>query len=121
MSRLVGLSLDVGLSWLLPTGPPGAEMVDLPSVVAAEGDRIEEQRGRREAAYVATVFAAARSAGTMPASAAPPAYLPGQPYLVTRNQWLAAAGDGDRAARQQLWDAAEAFDAGMSSALTRYP
>jgi hypothetical protein len=120
VSRLVGLSLDVGLAWLLPSGTLGAEVVDVPSVVAAEGDRIEEQRGRREAAYLATVFAAGRSAGTMPASAAPPAFVAGQAYLVTRNRWLADASDEDGPARQQLWDAAEAFDAGMSSALSRY-
>ena len=56
----------------------------------------------------------------MPASAAPPPYDPDEPYLVTRNRWLAAASPADRAARQQLWDAAEAFDAGVSSALSRY-
>jgi hypothetical protein len=120
VSRLIGTTLDTGLAWLLPSGPPGLTLVDVPAVVAAEGDRIEERRGRREAAYLATVFGAARSAGAMPASAAPPPYDPDEPYLVTRNRWLAAASPADRAARQQLWDAAEAFDAGVSSALSRY-
>ena len=120
VSRLIGTSLDTGLGWLLPSGAPGVTLVDVPAVVAAEGDRIEERRGRREAAYLATVFAAARSAGTVPASAAPPPYDPDEPYLVTRNRWLAAATPADRATRQQLWDAAEAFDAGVSSSLARF-
>jgi hypothetical protein len=120
VSRLIGTSLDTGLGWLLPSGPPGVTLVDVPDVVAAEGDRIEERRGRREAAYLATVFAAARSTGTVPASAAPPPYDPDEPYLVTRNRWLAAATPADRPARQQLWEAAEAFDAGVSSSLARY-
>jgi hypothetical protein len=57
----------------------------------------------------------------MPPSAAPPSFDPAEPYLVTRNRWLAASTPADRAARQALWDAAEAFDAGMSGALNRYP
>jgi hypothetical protein len=122
VSRPIGLSLEVGLTWLLGSGPAGVG-IDVPAVVAAEGDRIEERRGRREAAYLAAVFGAAHSAGAMPASAAPPPYDPEEPYLTTRNRWLAAAGSdaGDAAARQQLWHAAEAFDAGMSGALNRYP
>ena len=76
VSRLIGTSLDTGLGWLLPSGAPGVTLVDVPAVVAAEGDRIEERRGRREAAYLATVFAAARSAGTVPASARAPALRP---------------------------------------------
>ena len=120
MSRPIGLSLEAGLTLLLGSGPPGVG-ADVPAVVAAEGDRIEERRGRREAAYLAAVFGAARSAGTMPASAAPPPYDPDESYLTTRNRWLAAAGPGDSAARQRPWDAAESFDAGMSGALLRYP
>jgi hypothetical protein len=68
------------------------------------------------------VFSAAVSAGTMPASATPPPYEPDEPYLATRNRWLGAAADPtDAAARQRLWQAAEAFDAGMSGALNPYP
>ncbi len=118
LSRLISDAVDVGLTWVL-TSVDGD--LDVPAIIAAEGDRIEERRGRREAAYLAAVFGAARSAGTMPPSAAPPAYDPDEPYLVTRNRWLAAAGPADRAARQQLWDAAEAFDAGLSGSLNRYP
>jgi hypothetical protein len=120
VSRPIGLSLEAGLTLLLGSGPPGVG-ADVPAVVAAEGDRIEERRGRREAAYLAAVFGAARSAGTMPASAAPPPYDPDESYLTTRNRWLAAARPGDAAARQRLWDVAESFDAGMSGALLRYP
>jgi hypothetical protein len=119
-SRPIGLSMEAGLALLLGSGPPGVG-VDVPAVVAAEGDRIEQRRGRREAAYLAAVFGAARSAGTMPASAAPPAYDPDEPYLTTRNRWLAAAAPDDASHRRRLWEAAEAFDAGMSGALVRYP
>jgi len=119
VSRVIGLSLDAGLTWVLGSSPPGTRL-DVPDIIAAERDRIEERRGRREAGYLAAVFATA--AGTMPASAAPPPYVAGEPYLTTRNRWLAAASGGrDRAARQELWNAAEAFDAGMSGALNRYP
>jgi len=119
-SRLIGSALDYGLAWMLGPWSP-ARSGEADAVVAAEGDRIEARRGRREAAYLAAVFTAARSAGTMPASAAPPPYQPDEPYLATRNRWLASAGPADTAARQQLWNVAEAFDAGMSSALNRYP
>jgi hypothetical protein len=118
LSRLISDTLDTGLTWMFASAPLTSPL-DVPAVIAAEGDRIEERRGRREAAYLAAAFG--RSAATMPASAAPPPYNPDEPYLVTRNRWLAAASPADRAARQQLWDAAEAFDAGMSGSLSRYP
>ena len=120
VSRPVSVSLEVGLTWVLGSRTATAG-VDVPAVVAAEGDRIEERRGRREAAYLAAVFGAARSAGTMPAAAVPPALrsrraVPHDTQPVARRRRARR-----RRARRQLWEAAEAFDAGMSGALDRYP
>ena len=124
-SRLLSASISSGMTWVFgrwqANGGLGAP-APVAETVAAEGDSIEQRRGRREAGYLAAVFSAAVSAGTMPASATPPPYAPDEPYLATRNRWLGAAADpADAAARQRLWQAAEAFDAGMSGALNPYP
>ncbi len=118
-------SLSSGLAWVFRRWQANGELgapAPVAETVAAQGDRIEQRRGRREAGYLAAVFSAALSAGTMPGSAAPPVYDAEEPYLVTRNRWVAgASGPADAAARQRLWQAAEAFDAGMSGALNPYP
>ncbi len=123
-SKLVNAAVASGVMWVFDqwqaNGGAGAP-APVEAVVAAEGDTVEQQRGRREAAYLGAVFAAGRAAATMPASATPPPFDPAEPYLVTRNRWVAGATDpADAAARQQLWRAAEAFDAGMSAPLSRF-
>jgi len=121
---VISLSVDAGVAWVLgrwrAAGGPGAP-VPVGDAVAAEGDTVEQRRGRREAAYLAALFAVGRSTGAIPESAAPPAFDPSEPYLVTRNRWLSAAGPADAAARQELWQAADDFDAGMSASLNRFP
>jgi hypothetical protein len=124
-SKLINVSVETGVTWLLDRweagGGPGTP-TPVTTAVAAEGDSIEQRRGRREAAYLGAIFAFGRSTGALPASAAPPAFDPSEPYLVTRNRWLAnASGPSDAAARRQLWQAAEDFDAGMSASLNRFP
>jgi hypothetical protein len=124
-SDLIGLSVDAGVTWILgrwtAADGPGAP-TPLATAVAAEGDTIEQRRGRREAAYLGAMFAVGRSTGALPQSAAPPPFDPSEPYLATRNRWLASASDpADRAGRIELWHAAEDFDAGMSARLSRFP
>jgi hypothetical protein len=91
---------------------------DQPGAVAAADDaEVDQREDRRQAELMAVLFAAASAAGTMPGSAAPPAAVAGEPFLSTRNRWLAGATSPDDAsARDRLWRAAEAYDAGVQRA-----
>src|SRR5262249_35586224 len=93
--------------------PPAA------TVAGRERAEIGEREDRRQAEYVAALFAGGGAAGTKPAAAGPPPGVPGESYLTTRNRWVGGAtGPEDAAARQALWRAAQAYEGGVNRALS---
>src|SRR5262249_10749853 len=63
-SKLIGMSVDAGVAWILgrwaAADGPGAP-TPVATAVAAEGDTIEQRRGRREAACLGAIFAVGRA------------------------------------------------------------
>jgi hypothetical protein len=88
---------------------------DPASVAAEERGAVTSREDERQAAVLAALFTAGRATRTLPsATTPPPAVVPGVDYSTTRTQWRNAATDpADVAARDTLWSAAEAFEAGM--------
>jgi hypothetical protein len=99
--------------WPLAPAPVGP-------VAAREHEAIEVREDRRQADFLAALFAAGRATGLFPEASAPPRYTPDGGYLAARNRWANEEGlePDDASARRTMWSAAEAFDAGVHRALS---
>jgi hypothetical protein len=92
--------------------------VDPDAVIAAQRAAVGSREDERQASLLAGLYAAGIATGAIPATTSPPPpVVPGEDYLHTRTTWRNGATDEqDFAARDTLWRAAEAFEAGMGRA-----
>lgn len=88
----------------------------LDDVFAQEQAAISTREDQRLAGLMTGLYAAGRASGAIPATTPPPP----APGIEDRNTWRREATEQDAAAREAIWRAAEAFEAGVGRSEHKY-